>query len=381
MTNDEIKQKILDNLVEIVFEGAPKPKFESTKPLVDRMKHYKIPGVSIAIIDDYKIAWAHNEGVKDKVSNKKVDENTLFEAASTTKPLTAAAALHLVEQGILALDEDVNKILKDWKIPDNEFTKNEKVTLRRLLTHKAGISRPDSLFGTEEGKVATIIQVLNGEKPALNDPAEIIFEPGSDHAYSNLGFIIVEKLMQDATGKSYKQLMKEIIFDPLEMKNSTFEVQLPEKYGDNFIKHHTGDGETKGIGVAEGYYGHGGLRTTSEDLAKFTTEIINAYQGKSSKIFSQAMAKTYLSNEQKLDPEKYFGLFTGQAQGFFLIENERETFFILPGENSPGAICFLVASHTSGKGACIMSNGAQGSLLALEMIFSLVKENKWDFGP
>ncbi|MHA1127168.1 MAG: serine hydrolase, partial [Candidatus Heimdallarchaeota archaeon] len=171
-----------------------------------------------------------------------------------------------------------------------------------------------------------------------------------------------------------------IIFDPLEMKNSTFDVQLPEKYGDNFIKHHTGDGETKGIGIADGFYGHGGLRTTAEDLAKFTTEIINAFHGKSNKIFSQTMAKTYLGSDQKLDPAKYFGFFTGQALGFFLIENERETFFILPGENSPGAICFLVASQTSGKGACIMSNGAQGSLLALEVIFGLVKENKWDFG-
>ncbi|MHA1187172.1 MAG: serine hydrolase domain-containing protein, partial [Candidatus Heimdallarchaeota archaeon] len=244
MTNDEMKKKILNNLVEMGANGAPN--FESTNPLVERMKHYKVPGVSLAVIEDYKIAWTHVEGVRDKISNKEVNESTLFEAASTTKPLTAAAALHLVDQGVLALDEDVNKILKDWQIPENEFTKKEKVTLRRLLTHKAGINRPDSLFGIEEGKFATLVQVLNGEKPALNDAAKVIFEPGSDHAYSNLGFIIVEKLMQDATGKSYKQLMKEIIFDPLEMKNSTFDVQLPEKYGDNFIKHHTGDGETKG---------------------------------------------------------------------------------------------------------------------------------------
>ncbi|MHA1502942.1 MAG: serine hydrolase domain-containing protein [Candidatus Heimdallarchaeota archaeon] len=351
MTNDEMKKKILNNLVEMGANGAPN--FESTNPLVERMKHYKVPGVSLAVIEDYKIAWTHVEGVRDKISNKEVNESTLFEAASTTKPLTAAAALHLVDQGVLALDEDVNKILKDWQIPENEFTKKEKVTLRRLLTHKAGINRPDSLFGIEEGKFATLVQVLNGEKPALNDAAKVIFEPGSDHA---------------------------IIFDPLEMKNSTFDVQLPEKYGDNFIKHHTGDGETKGIGIADGFYGHGGLRTTAEDLAKFTTEIINAFHGKSNKIFSQTMAKTYLGSDQKLDPAKYFGFFTGQALGFFLIENERETFFILPGENSPGAICFLVASQTSGKGACIMSNGAQGSLLALEVIFGLVKENKWDFG-
>ena len=112
MSNDESKQKILTNLVELVFDGAPKPNFESTNPLADRMKHYNTPGVSIAVFNDFKIAWIHVDGVIDKISNKKVNEKTIFEAASTTKPLTAAAALHLIEQGKLALDEDVNKILK-----------------------------------------------------------------------------------------------------------------------------------------------------------------------------------------------------------------------------------------------------------------------------
>jgi len=82
-----------------------------------------------------------------------VTPETCFEAASTTKLLTSAAALHYLEQGMFDLDEDVNQKLKSWKIPENEFTQNEKVTLHRLLTHQSGLTRPDGGFSEEEGDV------------------------------------------------------------------------------------------------------------------------------------------------------------------------------------------------------------------------------------
>ncbi|NHJ84812.1 MAG: beta-lactamase family protein [Asgard group archaeon] len=374
------KKQVLENLVEISFDGKVNPKFDKTNSLTERMAQYNVPGISIAVINDYKIAWTHVEGIIDNNSKKKVNENTIFEAASATKPFTAAAALHLVEKGILSLDGDVNDILKDWKIPENEFTKKEKVTLRRLLTHKAGINRPESMFNIEEGKVPTLIQVLKGETPAMHDPVEVIFEPGSDHQYSNFGYVIIEKLMEDATGKNYKELMKEIIFEPLGMKNSLFDVPLPDEKADNAIQHHIPTGETKGRGVSAGYYGHGGLQTTAEDIANFMVEIMKTYKGISEKILSQEMVRKYLSSEQKLDPTKYFGLFTDQALGFFLIDNGKDMFFILPGENSPGANCLVIGSHTQGKGACVMTNSAQGSLLSMEIVFSLVKEYQWNFG-
>ena len=121
--------------------------------LADRMMHYNVPGVSIALINDYKVEWAKGYGVVKAGSDKPVTPEACFEAASTTKLLTSAAALHYLEQGMFDLDEDVNQKLKSWKIPENEFTQNEKVTLHRLLTHQSGLTRPDGGFSEEEGDV------------------------------------------------------------------------------------------------------------------------------------------------------------------------------------------------------------------------------------
>ncbi|HKJ47775.1 MAG TPA: serine hydrolase domain-containing protein, partial [Christiangramia sp.] len=106
--------------------------------LSDRMEHYKVPGVSIAVVNNGKIEWAKGYGIANTNTGARVDTNTIFQAASISKPLAALAALKLVENGKLELDKDVNEYLKDWKVPESDFTTNEKVTLRRLLTHTAG---------------------------------------------------------------------------------------------------------------------------------------------------------------------------------------------------------------------------------------------------
>ena len=108
--------------------------------LLDRMQADKIPGVSIAVIDGGELAWAGGYGVLDVESNARVTTETLFQACSISKPIAAMAALTLVQQGKLDLDEDVNQKLVSWKVPENEFTKDHKVTLRRLLTHTAGLT-------------------------------------------------------------------------------------------------------------------------------------------------------------------------------------------------------------------------------------------------
>ena len=140
---DEQIQKILDNVVVVKFEGRPIPVWEEKQTLSDLMAQFNVPGIGIVLINDFEIEWSKFIGVQDLNSKKEVNSQTLFEAASTTKALVAVAALHYVENGLLDLDTDVNEYLKDWKIPESEFTKKEKVTLRRLLTHSAGINPPE----------------------------------------------------------------------------------------------------------------------------------------------------------------------------------------------------------------------------------------------
>ncbi|NPD87726.1 MAG: beta-lactamase family protein [Asgard group archaeon] len=143
--------------------------------------------------------------------------DTLFEAGSTSKTIIAVTALQLATNGLIDLDENVNTKLKDWKIPENSFTEDKEITLRQLLTHTAGINRPDSMFISEKGKNPTLIQILKGESPTLNDPVEVCFVPGTNHQYSNLTYIIIEKLIQDITGNSLSDYIREEIFLPLEM--------------------------------------------------------------------------------------------------------------------------------------------------------------------
>src|SRR6266446_40818 len=134
--------------------------------LSERMQFYKVPGVSIAFFDHGRIIWTRVYGLADIATNKPVTSDTLFQAASIGKPVSALAALHLVQEGKLSLDENVNDKLRTWKVPDNQFTAQQKVTVRRILSHSAGINAQGLPGYTSGEPIPTVVQILNGEKPA-----------------------------------------------------------------------------------------------------------------------------------------------------------------------------------------------------------------------
>src|SRR5260221_9638041 len=119
-----------------VGEGQPPVALD----LEQLMKLYQVPALSVAVIDDYKIAWAKAYGVTEPGGKTPATPKTLFQAGSISKPVAAAGMLALVQQGKMSLDEDVNLKLKSWKVPENEFTREQKVTLRRLASHSAGLT-------------------------------------------------------------------------------------------------------------------------------------------------------------------------------------------------------------------------------------------------
>src|SRR5215813_10707843 len=88
--------------------------------IAERMKHYKVPGLSIAVIKDFKIARARGYGLKHVQTTEAVTTETLFQAGSISKSVKAAVAMKKVEQGKISLDEDINNKLTTWKLPDNE---------------------------------------------------------------------------------------------------------------------------------------------------------------------------------------------------------------------------------------------------------------------
>ena len=364
-----------ERLFQLKMENnMPVPNYEMKGKIVDRMKDHNVPSATIAMVSDFEIEWIKSYGKADMRTGVKAGINTLFEAGSTTKTITAAAALMAVEEKLVELDENINNVLKTWKVPENELTREKKVTLRQLLSHNAGINRPDSMFGFEENSVPTLEEVLNGESPAMNDPAEVEYTPGTNHQYSNLGYIIIQKMLEDVYNKEFSEIIQEKIFDPLEMKNSMFKEPI-EKQREKRAAHHNVEGEGLETSFHPTALGQGGLITTPFDLAKFMVEIMKGYNNEST-ILSANLVNKMLTPILALDPTKFFGM-TGQGLGMFLIEKEGKKYFVHPGGNAPAMACMFVGEIEKGQGVIVMSNGAKGELLNLEINFGIAHEYDW----
>jgi CubicO group peptidase (beta-lactamase class C family) len=209
----------------------------------ERMKFYKVPGVSIAVINDYKVEWARGYGVKDIETNEPVTAETLFQAASISKPVTAMTALKRVEQGKISLDQNINDKLTSWKLPDNEFTAKRKVTLANLLSHTGGLTVhgfPGYAVGEE---IPTLPQVLDGAAPANTAAVRVDMEPGTKFRYSGGGVTIAQLAIMDIEKKPFPQIAQETVLGPLGMTDSTYSQPLPAETRKKAASGHRGNGK------------------------------------------------------------------------------------------------------------------------------------------
>ena len=189
---------------------------DSVWTIEDRMTHYGVPGVSIAVIKDNKIEWMKSYGVVNKESKEPVTARTLFQAGSISKPVAAYAALHLVDQGKISLDESINTYLKSWKLPDNEFTVEKKVALKHLLSHTGGVTVHGFLGYSSDLPVPTLLQVLDGVPPANSEPIRIDKVPEKSFRYAGGGYCVMQQMLIDVEGKHFPQIMKEIVLQPIQ---------------------------------------------------------------------------------------------------------------------------------------------------------------------
>jgi CubicO group peptidase (beta-lactamase class C family) len=336
--------------------------------LVQLMQAYNVPGLSLAVIDHYKIAWAKGYGVIGTGSTAPVGTGTLFQAGSISKPVAATAALALVEKGRLSLDEDVNQKLKTWKVPENEFTKEQKVTLRRLMSHTAGLTVHGFPGYDVDAPLPTLVQVLNGEKPANTEPIRVDFVPGTKERYSGGGVTIEQLLMMDVTGKPFPALLRETVLDKIGMTDSGYEQPLPP---------------TRAALTADGTYQDGkpvhgrwhiypemaaaGLWTTPTDLAKFAIEIAQSKNGKSTKVLSQTTVGEMLTPV----------LPHGAGLGFFVEEQNPGVF----GHNGAdeGFQALLTMNWQTGNGVAIMANSDNGIAVADLVLRRVAQEYAWNY--
>ena len=339
--------------------------------LGERMAHYKIPGVSIAVIEGGRIAWARGFGLKEAGTTDSVTPETLFQAASISKPVTATAMLRLVEQGKLSLDENVNTDLKSWKLPDNQFTAKEKVTLRRIVSHSAGLTVHGFPGYKSTDPLPSVVQVLAGEKPANTPPVLVDTVPGERWQYSGGGTTIMQLVLMDVTGEPFPTLMQRLVLRPVGMTRSTYQQPLPESRRGEAASAHNAAGE-----VIEGNWhvypemAAAGLWTTPTDLAKWALAIASARAGRSASILSQRLATEMLTPQK---PPTGLGPFLqGRGQGFR---------FGHGGDNA-GFKAEVWCLPEAGLGAAVMVNGDGGSGLNQEILYAIAAEYGWpDYGP
>jgi CubicO group peptidase (beta-lactamase class C family) len=364
----------LAHRIERVENGIPPIPLDETQPplqvnLQKLMEVYKVPGLSVAVIDNFRIAWAKGYGVTEGGGATPVNSKTLFQAGSISKPVAASGALSLVEHGKLSLDEDVNRKLVSWKIPENEFTKDQKVTLRRLMSHSAGLTVHGFPGYAVDEPIPTLVQIFNGEKPANTAPIRVDYVPGSKARYSGGGITIEQQLVMDVTGEPFPRFMRKNVLDKLGMADSTYEQPLPPARATLAASGTYADGKTvHGKWHVYPEMAAAGLWTTPSDLARFAIEIALSKQGKANHVLSRTMT------QQMLTPQiDRIGL------GFFLGDKNN------PGQFGHGGadegFQAMLTMFDSGHGVAVMANSDNGIAVANYLIKSVAKEYAWNNTP
>jgi len=334
--------------------------------LLERMDYYHIPGVSIAFMNGGNVVWAKGYGYASADTARLVDEKTLFQAASISKPLAAMAALAMVEEGKIGLDEDVNHYLVDWQVEENEHTAEEKVTLRRILSHTAGLSVHGFAGYAYNEELPTLIQVLNGEAPANSARIYPDTTPGTRYSYSGGGYTIMQKMLTDIAGKEFPEIMDEYVLSKIPMESSTYRQPLPEEFHDHAASGHLQDGKMiEGRWHSYPEMAAAGLWTTPTDLLKYALEVQRSYVGESNRVLSQEMVQEMLTpqmNKHGLGPG------TGGS-------GEDITFG--HGGSNAGFRCQLFAFTKQGQGVAIMTNGDNGGYILGEILRAFSRVYGW----
>lgn len=331
------------------------------------MSHYRVPGLSLALIDDFEISWARGYGTMD--GDRPVTPATLFQTASIGKPVVAAVALHLVETGALDLDEDVNAKLTSWRIPGNEFTARTPVTLRHLLSHSGGVTVSGFRGYPRTARLPTLVQILDGRLPANSAPIRVDSLPGKAYRYSGGGYLIVQQLVTDVTRRPFDDVVQATVFEPLGMNDSVFD-PLPGSCWNRAATGHRPDGQpVEGGWHVYPEHGAGPFWSTPTDLARFGIELMRAWNGSSNRLLSQTMAREMLTVQP-----------VGFGLGISVNDDGGDRFYGMHWGANEGYRSLIVLYPKRGEGAVIMTNSDTGDPLTRELLRAISREYGWVSG-
>ncbi|MGY3617748.1 serine hydrolase domain-containing protein [Bradyrhizobium sp. USDA 10063] len=365
---DRIQRVTSDLREETIIPG----KGGSPCTLDQRMVETCTPAASVAVVDDFEVAWARGFGAI-AVGSEATTANTPFQCGSISKPVFALAVMKLVENGTFDLDADVNDYLTTWRLPANDGWQPH-VSLRHLLSHTAGTTVHGFPGYPSSGPLPTVAQILQGVPPANNHPIIVDVLPGTQFRYSGGGTTIAQQVVVDVTRRPFPELMRELILEPVGMADSSFEQPAPSALTERAAKSHPWNGvETPG-----GYHVYpemaaAGLWTTAADLALLSVEIMRTLKSRSSKLGLTPETVSSMLRPQLPDQEigqDFVGL------GWFCFGKD-ETFRFGHDGGNHGYLATMRMLPEIGKGVVAMVNSIQGWMLGSEITAAVGREYSW----
>ena len=348
----------------LVEQGLRGPNVIKGQPIVlstlaSRMETLKVPGVSVAVVDEGRVAWARGYGQTGE--GAPVTPETLFQAASLSKAVSAMVALRLVELGALSLEEDVNVKLRSWKLPSSPAAGGVSVTLKKLLSHTAGLT-VSGFPGYAAGvPVPSLIQLLDGTAPANTPAIRIDTKPGTIYRYSGGGYEVMQLLVEDVTRKPFAQVARTLVLDPLGMTHTSFEQPLTGARLTAAAVGHDGNGAI--IAGKRHTYPEltaAGLWTTPSDYAQVILEM-----QKPGRVLKRSTVDAMLTP-----------VLEGYGLGFGVQETNGQASFSHGGSNR-GFKCVFRGYRTLPRGAVVMTNADNGGGLANEVLRAIAAEYEW----
>ena len=334
--------------------------------LAHRMMHYRVPGISVAVIENCRIVDARGFGSALPDMPSPVTRRTLFQAGSISKTFAAVAALRLVELGRLSLDGDIRPILTSWTLPDSPHLQGRTVTLRGLLGHSAGINQEGGNGYRPGSRLPTFPDILEGRPPANTAPIRVESAPGTRWQYSGGGYYIAQALMRDSTAIDYPQLVDLLVFRPLRLHDSSFAQPL-EAQRIRFAARAAGpDGSPlEGGWRINPELAAAGLWSTPSDVARLLISISRAARGERSRVLSAASVDALLARGLG---NWGLGVDLGPAQGPRRFRHSGHTV---------GFSSEYVMYPDSCQGAVVMTNADQGRWLVSETLRAIGDIYHW----
>ncbi len=340
---------------------------ELTEPITieEILQRFSVPGASVAVVNNGAIEWAKGYGTIE-VDGAAVNEETLFLAGQMSQAIATVGALKLVENGSLELDADVNDYLTSWRVPDNEFTENSRVTLRGILTHTSGLSIPYFLGYLPGEPIPTRTQILDGLTPATNEPIRVLAEPGSGQHYSVGGYVVLQQLIEDVTNQTYSSFVDSVVLDPIGMVRSNHQQPLPDDLSSNAARGYEPTNEQV-LGRWRIYPEHAaaGMWSTPTDLAKLIVELQQTCAGLSARTLSQELSCEMVSRQ-----------FENRGLGFEAGGDGDWRFFRLEGHGN-NYLTDMFAYVTQGMGAVVMTNSSHGEGVKAHILRAIASEYGW----